>query len=214
MIRHPSPFMRTFKAFLALVSVLIALPALGQYSPIAKGVSVNPTNSVLLGPLDLFKANSNRIWEVIGITNLDSLGKATNGLLVSPVVTNGTWKGATVIPSGSSVTGAAGAQIGFDKVTISGAPTDPTDATTKGVVDSLGNLIFVVVPPTIVNNLSGLVGAAVGTISRFGYVRNSTSGDGALGLWIWDPSSTTAESAVVKKSGNLSPSDPGRWLKL
>lgn len=206
--------MRTLKAFLALVSVLIALPALGQYSPIAKGVSVNPTNSVLLGPLDLFKANSNRIWEVIGITNLDSLGKATNGFLVSPTATNGTWKGATVIPSGASVTGAPGAAIGFDKVTISGTPTDPTDATTQGVVDSLGNIVFLVVPPTIVNNLAGMVAAPVGSISRFCFVRNSTAGDGAAGLWIFDPASVVAEGPVAKKSGNLSPSDPGRWLKL
>lgn len=207
--------MRTFKAFLALVSVLIALPAMGQYSPIAKGVSVNPTNSVLLGPLDLFKANSNRIWEVIGITNLDSLAKTTNGFLVSPTATNGTWKGATVIPSGASLTGAPGAPITFDKVTISGTPTDSTDATTKGAVESSFNIVFLVVPPGIYNNLAGLVSAPVSpVVSRFAYVRNSTAGDGAAGLWIWDPTSAIAEGVVVKKSSNLSPGDPGRWIKL
>ncbi|MFO1461885.1 MAG: hypothetical protein U1G08_21095 [Verrucomicrobiota bacterium] len=243
-----------------LTALLFGMPAKAQYQPIAKGVSVNPTNSILQGPLDFFYANSNQIWRVIGITNLDSLAKATNGLHVSPVLTNATVKGTTIlpagsflilpsgldimaelaargaatnglfvgptltnanlkggttIPSGASLSGAPGAQIGFDRVTISGTPSNPTDATTKGAVDSLANIIFLVVPPGIYNNLSELVASPVSPlVSRFGYVRNSTGGDGAAGPWIWDPGSTIAEGAVVKKSPNLSPSDPGRWIKL
>ena len=163
------------------------MPAKAQYQPIAKGVSVNPTNSILQGPLDFFYANSNQIWRVIRITNLDSLAKATNGLHVSPVLTNATVKGTTILPAGSflilpsgldimaelAARGAAtnglfvgptltnanlkgelqfrlglrlrapGAQIGFDRVTISGTPSNPTDATTKGAVDSLANIIFI-----------------------------------------------------------------------
>lgn len=180
----------------------------------ARGISIN-TNSVLTGPLDFFVANSNHIWRVIGITNLDSLAKATNGFQVSLVASNATLKGATVIPSGASLTGAPGAPIAFDKVTLTGIPTDSTDAVTKGVLDSSFNIVFLVVPPGIYNNLAGLVSAPVSSVvSRFAYVRNSTGGDGAAGLWIWDPTSTITEGVVVKKSSNLSPSDPGRWIKL
>ncbi|MFO1461264.1 MAG: hypothetical protein U1G08_17910 [Verrucomicrobiota bacterium] len=206
--------MRNPLSILAIAAALLGLPAFGQYQPIAKSISINPTNSVLLGPLDFFPANSNHVWRILGITNLDSLAKATNGVQVSPQISGATLGGTTTIPSGATVSGASGASISFDRVTISGTPSAPTDATTKGIVDSLGNLIYIVVPPKIVNDLSGLTGASVGTVSRFCYVRNSTSGDGAMGLWIWDPTSTTAEGAVVKKSSNLDPGDPGRWLKL
>ena len=115
--------------------------------------------------------------------------------------------GTTTIPSGATVSGASGASIGFDQVTISRNAVGSDGRDDQGIVDSLGNLIYIVVPPKIVNDLSGPTGASVGTVSRFCPVRNSTSGDGAMGLWIWDPTSTTAEGGRRQKSSNL---DPGR----
>jgi hypothetical protein len=219
------------KRFLALFSALAlaiasAVPAGAQaYVGPARGLSINPTNSVLLGPLDFFVQNSNQIWRVIGITNLDSLAKATNGFLVAPVLTNGVLAGGSSVPngatltiaSGGSVSGASGSSATFPRVALTGDANTfgSGDAITKGYVDTTATLVFLVIPPDIVNNLAGLVGVAVSqSVSRFCYVRNSTGNDNAAGLWIWDRSATTAESPVVKKSSNLSPSDPGRWIKL
>lgn len=138
------------------------------------------------------------------------LVKRTNGTFVS-----GTIGGTLTIPSGAGVTAAPGSTISFDQLTISGTPSAATDAATKGMLDSTANIIFVTVPPAMVTDLNALANVSVTSVmARFGYVRNNTAGDGAAGLWIWDQNSTVAEGPVVKRSANLSPSDPGRWLKL
>lgn len=119
------------------------------------------------------------------------------------------------ILSGATLEILSGGTLTADKITISGTPTDNTDAATVGLVTQLTTISVAVTGTAIVNTKSALIGTGVSTtLARQGYVRNSTSGDGAAGMWVWDPTSTATESPVCVKSSNLNSGAAGRWLKL
>ena len=119
------------------------------------------------------------------------------------------------ISSGAALIGEEGSNITAPKITITGDPVDSTDAVTVGAMTQNLNVVLALTGVSLVNNKSALIGAAVSTsFARQCYVRNSTTGDGAAGMWMWDPNSTASESPTCVKSSNLSPSANGRWLKL
>lgn len=205
---------------LCAVAAALAFPARAQFVSDFQQVTTDTTGG-LRGPVTFFTANSNRIFAIIGTSNLiaDLAAKAglTNGLLVTPTLTNATLKGITTVPagqvvslpSGAALIGSPGSIVVVDQITVSGNPTNTTalQGATRGYVDFQRT--------ALVDDLTGLLNTEVSTyLNRFAYVRSNTSGDGAAGLWIWDPTSTWTESTVIKKSPLLDPSSAGRWLHL
>jgi hypothetical protein len=211
-----------------LLSAIAPPRALAQFAPDIQQVSVNAAGG-LLGPVTFFSANSNRIYAIIGtsnlIANLAAKAGLTNAAMVTPTITGANLAGTTVVPSGaginlvsgsglsvasgSALVAAAGSTVVMDQLILAGSVTNRNSqyAATRAEVDYQS--------PGIVNDLAALRALPVATfLHRIVYVRNSTSGNGAAGAWIWDYASTWSESVVIQKSDTLDPGFAGRWLHL
>lgn len=191
-------------AFIALAISLVAFVFLGSAElspPSSEGVRVDPTTGVLSGPsTNFFKAN---------ITNLSTYVLAK---------TNATVSGVFVVPPGSAIaiqnggafSAAPGSALFVDTLTITKSGFDEGSllaAAQKGYVDYK--------TPQFAANLAALKTNQITLRSKMSaYVQSNTAGDGAAGLWIWDPESTATVNGVCVKTDNLPPGDPGRWLKL
>lgn len=205
--------MKTLK-LLWLAMVCAVFPALAQYNPIGRGISIDPVTFRLLGAgTNVLWANSNLIWQVLGRTNLGDSVIAPDTLIIRPVVTNGTLSGVNIIPPGSSLVGRL--------ISITGDPSSLTssNAVPRSYVDQNLAILAAYVDDRavdVVTNLAQLL--AVTQLSddrhRLAAVQRDTGGDGAVGLWYWDPGLLAAETNSIKRPFIYSPGDPGRWVKI
>jgi hypothetical protein len=183
-------------------------------------VSVN-TDGSLRAPVTFFTANSNRLFAIIGTSNLiaDLAAKAglTNAAMVTPVISGASLTGTTTVLSnqslyianGGAISGASGSIMAFPEFLVLKHPTNVAfqGAITKGYVDYQA--------VKFVNTLTELLAVDVAVfLPRFAYVRNNTAGDGAAGLWIWDFSATGTDTPTYKTSSVFGPGSTGRWIKL
>jgi len=192
-----------------------AWAACAQFHP---SVLVN-TNGTLLFPTNLFDANAAAILSAIGTNNVVSPEELASKL----DATNGTSYGTLTISPGGGVALSAGSGL----LAVSNAPvvahtivvtrpmfaawasdSEPAlvgemEMSAASLVDDLDALKDLPVPLTRRRRATVIADTITAGIS-----------DGARGDWYWNPSSTAAENPARQKSNLLSPSDPGRWIKL
>lgn len=209
-------------------SLIVPTGARAQFASTFEQLAVE-SNGTLRGPLNFFQANANRIFAVIGtsnlVANLAAKAGLTNASMVTPTLTGATLSGTTTVPngggislangsglsvaSGSALVAAAGSIVVMDQLILAGSVTNRNSqyAATRAEVDYQS--------PGIVNDLAALRALPVATfLHRIVYVRNNTGSNGAAGAWIWDYASTWPESVVIQKSDTIDSGSAGRWLHL
>lgn len=193
----------------------LALPASAQFTPDFSTVTAN-TDGTLRGPTNFFPANSNRIWAIIGTSNyladLAAKAGATNATIVGATLAGTTTiapGSALSIPSGAAVSAASGSAVVMDRLLIT---KDGFAETNYNAAAQVGFVIYKA--PQFYDNLAALKAALVSMSTKTSaLVMASTAGDGAAGIWVWDPASTATVNPVCVRSDNV-PSGAGRWLKF